>query len=616
MKHNLVSLLVGCLTVIVFLLASCAPVPPARTQEKPTTPQTQQPTTQKPEQPVSTPGPETVKLKLTKIDGSVVEKTVEKPKYGGIFIEGAPAAPIFFDEVLGYQGQSWTQHYTHNDLVNGDWSRGPAGTNESSFLYVLHPPLSLLVGEIAESWEFPDKETIVWHIRKGVRFHNKPPANGREVTADDVVFSLKRMVETPGSYIAAAYGTFVKSITATDKSTVVVKCIPERMERVFRNLTYMVKIAPPEVIQKYGNMADWRNTCGTGPFMLTDYVTESSITFARNPNYWMKDPLHKDNTLPYLDGMKILIIPDVSTRMAALRTGKVDWLGGYNGAVNWEDGKSLISTSPELKYLEYYQGSASALFMRTDTKPFDDIKVRRALTMAINFREIASTLYGAKAEILSFPVGRIAEFADIYTPVEQMPDPVKELFSFNQEQAKKLLAEAGYPNGFKTDVVCLKDHVDLLSIVKAYWAKIGVDMELLVKERAAYTSMGGATKTYKQMYMSGVVAYQPEVMTCLQAANLQNWSIINDARINDGLMAIQAAWLDPVKQHKTIKDLVPYILEQAYLIQFPGGTQYTLWWPWVKGYQGEAMIGLMNNHDFENYIWIDQDLKQKMTGRR
>ena len=92
--------------------------------------------------------------------------------------------------------------------------------------------------------------------------------------------------------------------------------------------------------------------------------------------------------------------------------------------------------------------------------------------------------------------------------------------------------------------------------------------------------------------------------------------MVDDARFNEAHKAIMAAWLNPQEQHRLIKELAPYILEQAYLLQYPGGTQYTFWWPWVKGYHGEAMIGLMNNHDFQHYIWLDQDLMEEIAGKR
>ena len=82
-------------------------------------------------------------------------------------------------------------------------------------------------------------------------------------------------------------------------------------------------IYPPEVIEEHGDAQDWRNLVGTGPYMLTDWVKDSSVTYTKNPNYWGYDEKFPENRLPYLDEVKSLIIPDSSTLLAALRTGKI-----------------------------------------------------------------------------------------------------------------------------------------------------------------------------------------------------------------------------------------------------------------------------------------------------
>ena len=131
------------------------------------------------------------------------------------------AAPLFF---------------TNEELLSGDWAKGPAGTGEASWLYTLYPGAAVQAGCLAESWEVIDDKTFVFNIRKGIRWHDKPPTNGRELTADDVVFSLIRKWTTETSYHYAAYpwkDNFEELdggpwIEATDKYTVVIKCLSGR----------------------------------------------------------------------------------------------------------------------------------------------------------------------------------------------------------------------------------------------------------------------------------------------------------------------------------------------------------------------------------------------------
>lgn len=623
MKKTIIWGVISCLMIAALLLASCAPATP--TEEKPS-PSTEEKPAPKTEEKPAAPAEEKpakaemVTLKLTKTDGTVVQKTVEKPKYGGVLTMTRGADPVIFDEAFGGQHLAWTLHFTNEGMVDGNWAKGPAGTGEASWLYFMFPPPHLQAGYLAESWEIVQPDTIIWHIRKGVHFHNKPPVNGREMTADDVVFSLKRLLETPTSYNFKVYpkADFWDSITATDKWTVVCKIKPGKLGIMFEKLGDFSMIVPPEPIQKFGDMQDPKNGFGTGPFMLTDYVRGSSITFVRNPNYWMKDPLIPENKLPYLDGVKLLIVPDTSTRMAALRTGKIDHLGGWGQAIMWEDAASLLKTNPELQYLEYYGGGVPAIQWRVDKPelPFCKLEVRRALSMAIDRKELIDTYYGGKAELLGYPIGPIPEFMDMYTPIDKLPQSARELFEYNPDKAKQLLAEAGYPNGFKAEIICVQGHVDLLSIAKAYWAKIGVDLSLDVKEAGVFTSMQ-VGHTYKQAVIHGdMVCTMPYSLFYEHVRSVYNGGQINDARINQAYDDMATAYFDEAKKRQIMKDLSVYIIDQAYHTYFPGPYHFTIWQPWLKGYHGEFLVGYGHYTHFPYFVWLDQDLKEEMIGHR
>jgi len=619
MKSKIIWVAMSCLMVATLLLMSCGTAeeeeevtpPPAEEEEEPAPSEEEQPSQPEEEE------ADTVKWRGTRADGTVVEKLLEKPKYGGVLTQVLTSSPTGFDEVYGSPSFPPTAHLTNEEMLEGDWTKGPTGTGETTWRQHMFPAPFTHTGCLAESWERPDENTIVFHIRKGVHFHNKPPTNGREMTADDVVFSFNRLWDTPTCYMYMAYPrqTHFESITAPDKWTVVIKCLPGKTGLVWEMVADHAKVVPPEVVQQYGDMNNWEVACGTGPFILTDYVPGSAATFERNNNYWMKDPFFPGNTLPYLDGVKWLIISDVSTMLSAMRTGKIDLLCQYHGALAWEDAESLIKTNPELKYAKYFGGVAPCLHGRHDTAPFDDKRVRQALALAIDNKAIAESYYGGNAEILCGPIAPMVEFEDIYTPLEELPQTTRELFEYHPDKAKQLLTEAGYPDGFKTEIVCLTSDIDMLSIVKDYWAKIGVELDIQVKEPAVWVSML-QQKKYQQMISFAVTYTLPFKFVFTRPGNMYNGSIVNDPQLNEVMTEVDASYFDEAKRRQLMKDIAPYMIESCYWVQLPGPYLYTFWWPWVKGYNGEAKVGYDHYSDIARYIWVDQDLKEKMIGKR
>jgi len=615
MKRKLVWLLLSCLMVAALILASCAPAAPPEekpappTEEKPAPPKEEKPTP--PEKEEVAKGPEMVKVRLTKADGTVVEKSVEKPRYGGTFVMGWEREPLIFDDALGHPYYATTTFLTHDTVLAGNWARGPAGTGESGWNLNLWPEVENVRGGVVDTWERPDENTLVYHIRQGIHFHNKPPTNGRELTADDVAFSLNRLWTLKTSiYLANPY---IESIEATDKWTVVVKSQPGQIGVIYRYSSQYPKIMPKDAIEYYGNMGKWENAIGSGPYMLVDYVSGSSATLKRFDNYWDYDPVHPENQLPYLDTIKYLIITDVSTRLAALRTARTDWLTW----VLWEDAASLMKTNPELKYKENPCQGLPAIMWRVDKPglPYYDIRVRQALFMAVDHEAIARDFYGGFAEIHGHPVINIPEFAAFYIKPEDRAPIVQKMYGYHPDEAKQMLAEAGYPNGFKLSIVCYAPQVDLLSIVKNYFAMVGVEMVLDVKEYGAFTSTASMKQYDVLMYSTNSVA--PEQFSRDRIGNIDNYSMIADPKLEEAYGVIKANFFDTKIKNETYRKIHPYMLEQAYYLVLPGPSDFTFWHPWVKGYAGERYVGtwavLCN---FPKWIWLDQDMKAKMTGRQ
>jgi len=237
--------------------------------------------------------------------------------------------------------------------------------------------------------------------------------------------------------------------------------------------------------------------------------------------------------------------------------------------------------------------------------------------MAVDNQAIADDYYGGNAELITWPIAPIlVEWADLFIPLNELPDSVREQFEYHPDKAKQLLAEAGYPDGFKTEVVCYQPQVDLLSIVKAYWADIGVDLELNVKEYGAYSGMV-VGKTFTEMAVQGLtVGTLPFKMVYSGPGKVWNVSMVNDPRINETYAALSEAYFDEPKRRQMMKELVPYMLEQCHKFQFPTPYVYTFWQPWIKNYSGEMYVGYTNLFSYTDYIWLDQDLREEMTGVR
>ena len=278
-----------------------------------------------------------------------------------------------------------------------------------AFAYI---PQSVLTGRLAESWEIsPDGLTYTFNIRKGVNWHDKAPMNGRELTAQDIEYNYHRVwglgsgfTAPPETYTAGALvGIPVESVTATDKYTVAIKLKQPRLVALTPILIdWGAFIMPPEVIKQHGDVKDWRNLVGTGPFMLTDWVEGSSMTWEKNPDYWGYDEKFPENRLPYFDGLSALIMKEPATILAALRSGQVDYVGviGIAEMIYTPEKESIERTNPEIAFYPWSIRSENSFpfNMATDNPFSKDVRVRRAMQMALDLETMNNTYFRGVAK--------------------------------------------------------------------------------------------------------------------------------------------------------------------------------------------------------------------------
>jgi peptide/nickel transport system substrate-binding protein len=429
----------------------------------------------------------------------------------------------------------------------------------------------------------------------------------RELVADDVVFSYTRLDKSPKKI--ATYFDHVEKVEATDKHTVVFSLKSYNAEWDYRfGWGYYSGIYPKEVADAGAN--NWKNLNGTGPFLLTDHVQGNQNTYSKNPVYWDKEKIGGEEfKLPFVDKVVYRNIKDEATVTTALRTGKLD----IAELVRWTDMEELKKSVPQLKWSKWLSMNGQFLAMRVDTKPFDDIRVRRALNLAVDKQEIVKSYYNGHAELFSYP--QHPDYDGYYEPLSAMPETVKELFAYNPEKAKKLLAEAGVPKGFSFKVqvcTCQVDHLDLLPLIGAYLERVGVKIEIQPMEYGAFLS-AMTSKTNAAGYLMNNGHTNPTTTIRKSFVTGQTWnpSQYADAAYDKKMeMAYQER--DETKRRAILKEMTIEILDKAPYIWLPTPYIYSAWWPWVKNYAGELRAGAVRPGPIYARIWIDQDMKKKM----
>ena len=509
-------------------------------------------------------------------------------------------------------------------LVIGDWAvdrdewgwRGP------------NVPPEYLIGQLAESWEQPDDTTYVFNIRKGVHWHDKPPMNGRELTAKDIEYNYHRILgmgsgfTEPSPSLHDMKSVQFESITATDDYTVVFK-----LKRPHINPLPLITdwwtnyIYPPEVIEQYGDAKDWRNLVGTGPWMLTEWVEASSYNFIQNPDYWGYDEKYPQNRLPYADELKALVMPDETTRLAAMRSGKVDLgisAGTMASSINSIDQvESLQRSNPEIELHKTWTRSNHAFSMNLNNPLFSDIRVRIALQKALDLETIANTFFKGHANWE--PRGVVGDsLKGYYVPYEEWPEEIKERYTYDPAAAEALLDEAGFPRGadgmrFKTTSLAWGHNpTGYHELASAYWREIGVAVEIEAMEPAQLAKI--ASSSMHEDMRSGEMShhYLAEHLVGRWSGNVWNPAGQFSDPTFDAKLETMRATTDLEEYQRLFRELDMYATEKHWYIWGPESPRFNWNQPWVIGYSGETELGYGQAYQMLARLWIDSELKSAM----
>src|SRR4029453_10321282 len=487
------------------------------------------------------------------------------PKRGGILrVRGYD--PTHFDPHLTISFKTHaTLSFVYSRLV-----RHKVGTGVQPGIFTVEP-------DVAESWESPDDTTYIFHLRQGVKWHNKPPLNGRELVAEDVKFTYDRFLTEPGNPNRYMLDP-VERVEVLDRYTVQF-VLKEPYVWLVSALAYpwSMWIIAPEVVQHFGDLKKPETAIGTGPFVLERYEPNVKAVFTRYPEYFRKDQ-------PYVDGVEWLSVPDESTGLAMYRTGQIDCAPHPGGAVRQQDLEALKKSHPHLHYQDMLSIVTQVIIMRTDQPPFTDVRVRRAVSHAIDRQGLIEAVWGRGEPTAA--VGRgLVEWA---LSTDQLGAGAK-YYKYDPKEARRLLAEAGFRNGFKTHLTVTtglgRDLVDDAQLVQRFLKDVGIEAELKLQEYGAYFATTVQGKFEGMVRGPFGIAWEPDFPLYRTYAADSSWNAghVNDPTLTAMLKA-QRRTKDLQARRKIIHAIQRYAAEHQYYVHLLVPMITASWAPYVKNY--------------------------------
>ncbi|GHF43074.1 peptide/nickel transport system substrate-binding protein [Deinococcus metalli] len=421
-----------------------------------------------------------------------------------------------------------------------------------------------VVPSLAIRWT-TSKDGLTWTftLRPGVRFHN-----GRALEASDVVYSIGRIKDPATKSPRSGDFELVKSITAPNKSTVVMT-LSKPFSPLLSKLAFSLNvIVPKEAVATLNT-----KPVGTGPFTFVEYVPQTRMVLKKNPNFWGRDA--KGTKLPYLDGITFTYLPDATARVTALRTGTVDWIEYVpstditslkgNAAVN-------VIGGPAANY--------RSLFLNVNQKPLNDPRVRRALAYAMNNQEIV--------DVALLGVGGLPSAGTVLPNGSYYGQPDATYGKPNLDKARALLKEAGYPNGFTLELKVTSTYDFLRTpaeIIQAQLAPLGVKVNITALEWSVYLP-----DILKKNYMATILGESGQgdpddyLYTPFASDSGGNLTNFKDATI-DGLLDQGRQTSDPAARKAIYAKVQQRLVELSPMVFLYSSTQYEAAVKAVQGYQ-------------------------------
>jgi peptide/nickel transport system substrate-binding protein len=487
-----------------------------------------------------------------------VPASTKPPKRGGILTRASAWDPPVIDPRHTQSvGLFQFAGLVHNRLVRYSFADEASGYLDLS-----------LKGDLAESWQgSPDQRVWTFKIRRGVKWQNVPPLKGREFTAADVKYCFE-------AYAKEGVQTFtfqeIEGMETPDSHTL-------RVHLKTPNALFPQNIAEPvavifskEVLEEDGDLK--KRMIGTGPYILKEHNRKVRIVLQRNPDYW-------DAGRPYVDEYVILSAPDAATRMAAFRTGQSDFLPLQAPS----EVEAVRRTNPNAVVQAQTPAiTPFGLALAQDRPPFNDVRVRRALSMAIDRQRMVDTVFEGHG-LLTAGVPWI-----YYQDTKPTAKDLGPWFQYRPAEAKKLLAEAGHPNGFETTLFYYEYWPQMTSQVQLVQQELKKNLNVNIKiSKLDYTTYYGRYVEGKWDgmawgFQSGhAVGLDERTYVYMHSKSSKNFFRVNDPVIDELTVKLRQT-PDRAEQRATAKKIVDREYDQVLRMWMPFGSNFIVFQPHLR----------------------------------
>ena len=369
----------------------------------------------------------------------------KKPKYGGRLRVGERFGSPGLDAHKNTGFMDWQNYYLmYNALTD-----------------VGQLPQVNIYPDLAKSWEISkDGREYIFPLREGVKFHH-----GKELDANDVKYSMERVMN-PATRAPMAFAfRMVDSIHVIDKYHIKI-----RLKEPFGPFLSFLTIRHCPIIPKDSEPTPTKPAPGTGPFIFKSITPNETTEFTRNEQYWEIDE-KTGMRLPYLDGIHVKKVPEDIVRWTALRAGDFDYIQNPPRKIAVEEQRN---PTPGVNVIITQPVGVAWFFFNTSQPPFDKKQVRQAVAYAVDKAALIKAAYWGLGETCNNqPFLNRSRF---YIPVQDR--------EVNHAKAKQLLAEAGYPNGFKTVIHCSTESVmvDGANAVAGQLKNVGIEATIASRD--------------------------------------------------------------------------------------------------------------------------------------